>query len=75
MNQYPWAVNKLKLERAVKAKSSEGDEAIKAHYIAIGGLVNEKESERKVMPESTDSIDESFDEEEKPKRGRKPKEL
>ncbi len=36
---YPWAVNKLKLERAIKTASDKTEEAIKARYIELGGLL------------------------------------
>lgn len=41
-DQYPWAINALKLERAVAYVKSIGpvtEEVVKARYIALGGIV------------------------------------
>lgn len=40
MSNYSWAVNKLKLERAVKTSGPEAtEETIKEQYILLGGKV------------------------------------
>lgn len=56
MEKYSWAVNPLKLQRAIADGGDE--EAIKARYIALGGLVNEpvKEVINAPLDESTPDV-------------------
>ena len=46
--KYPWAVNQVKLERAVKAAGEKGTEKqVKALYVSYAGLVKEVDKKKK----------------------------
>lgn len=47
LKNYKWAVNKVKLQRAINAVGNEEDEAeIKVKYVLLGGLVREDGEEK-----------------------------
>jgi len=57
MDNYPWAVNKEKLARAIKALQDEGakvtDEAVREKYVGYAGLViDQVEAEPKAKKEA-----------------------
>lgn len=43
---YPWAVNKAKLERVLKNHPGKTEEEIKEQYKLIGGLVKERKNDK-----------------------------
>jgi len=54
MNTYSWAVNQIKLQRAIdKLGANVTEEQIKAEYIRMGGLVDEsKANAPQVVPDN-----------------------
>lgn len=69
---YPWAVNKLKLGRAIQASKTKAEDDIRERYIKLAGLVrNDVSVETPVIEEVEPSV--VAEEKPKAKRGRKPK--
>jgi len=61
LGDYPWAVNEIKLNRAVEYAKSIGkagnEQVIKERYIALAGKVIEEVSNPKANVKGTDIID------------------
>lgn len=57
MENYTWAVNKVKLQRAIQlAGVDPSEEAVKEMYIKLGGLIDEDKLNKQVLQSIKEAV-------------------